>query len=316
MVKKLLVLCCLTILNSFADSGLEFKSEKGFTASLPYVFGANYSVMGWVKLPEATSGSDCILGLGERNDGRSAFSLYYERDKGLGFTFYTGKGQAWKPIELKQNSWNHFAAAFNPKTKKTDLYINGVYTLSSIQSQFSRPVNPEAFKFSLGINLNRTEGLGNVCYDDFSVWSSPLTRLQIEQNYNFGSGNALSGNEENLVAYFDFNEVKENSVKGLKGVSGSINGKEGESFVRVKRLRGKSVLNEYVQNNGRVLWSLSSERGIEKYVVINSKTAGIIKVIKPGGADSYSIRVDEDVETQLLIVSPAGYQRSFSPSER
>lgn len=315
MVNKLVIFYFLLIQLSFSESCIEFKNEKGFTALLPYSSGSHYSVMGWIKLPEMTSESDCVFALGENNMIASAFSLYYKREQGAVFTFFMGNGVSWKYIDLKQNSWNHFAAIFNPKTKKVDLYINGAYSLSSVQPQFPMPVRPDAFKLSLGVNLDGVEGLKNVSYDDVSVWKGALTALQVEENYNFGLGKKLTSKAGNLVAYFDFNEGKGHFLKDVKGHSGTIKGNEGVDFVWSKEPQRKSLLREYIQHGDRVKWSFSSEAGVAKCIIINSKTAEVIKVIKPGGADSYSIKVNEAVETQLLIVSSSGYQRIFSPSK-
>lgn len=316
MFMRLLVLWVLLSITLEGENFIEFKTEKGFTAKLPFLPKTNYSAMGWVRLPGTTSGSDCILALGEDNFYKSAFSVYYSLSPKLGFTLFTGKGVKWKHVDVAKETWVHLALIYNTKTNKTDLYLNGRYIVSSVQPQFPQPVRPEHFKFSLGVNLNHVEGL-NAAYDNWSIWRGSLTSFQVDKDYNFGYGNKLTGQEEGLIAYFDFDRAEDKLFRSqFHRITGTASGDKDIDFTRPVVEQKAPLLIEFIQENDELQWAFSDESIVEKYVIIDAENAEVIKVIKAGGADRYSVTTGSTETVQLMVVADSGFQSIFSPVRR
>lgn len=305
MFKSFFFACFFILLPTHSEHSIKLINENGFTSPISYLEGHNYSVMGWIKLPEATSDNDCLFALGESDGYKSAFSLYHNSSNNLGFTFFVGDRVLWKEAQFYPTSWNHFAATYNSEAKRTDLYINGTYTLSSTQPQFPEKVSPENFRFCLGVNLDGAKGI-KASYDDWSVWTGSLTPVQVEDNYNFGKGRKLSGEEKHLSAYFDFDTADRFIAK--------TNEEKKKSFKLAKQRKPQKIISKITVTDDRFSWTATNEAMISKYMVIESDTATIIESIQ-AGAGSYSVKINESKKYELIVVGWSGYQSIFRPAD-
>ncbi|KAA3600061.1 MAG: hypothetical protein DWQ06_09680 [Calditrichaeota bacterium] len=121
-------------------------------------------------------------------------------------------------ISLTAGSWNHIAFVFDG-TNWTG-YLNGVQDFQITESGTVTTVSTQAFGQG---NWNSGEGfLGEL--DELRIWDSAQTQAQIQARMNL----PLLGNESNLVAYYNLNQISGPTVNDVSanGNSGTFVGTE------------------------------------------------------------------------------------------
>ncbi len=116
------------------------------------------------------------------------------------------------------NEWNHIAMVITSTT--ITLYVNGVGSQIA-SNQFVQQVN-------LGIHPNKIIGNDVCCgsrffqgeMDEVRIWNMARTQTQIRENMHL----TLSGTENNLIAYYQFNESAGNTIiDAVNGSNGTLN---------------------------------------------------------------------------------------------
>ena len=112
-----------------------------------------------------------------------------------------------------QNEWHHIAVTYNGNN--ITAYLNGeaVGNIEATGSIFNENT------IYIGNYLTQEGFSGNL--DEIKIWSTALSQEQINANINF----ELSGNESNLVGYWNFNEGQGDILYDLTG-----NGYDGTIF--------------------------------------------------------------------------------------
>ena len=127
---------------------------------------------------------------------------YGDTDGDLDFTFAYAGGYNWASTTaegvLILNTWQHVAVTYN--NIEVLLYVNG------------EEVHSENYSYSIvssvkNVNIGRAPGdIGGRCLEgkieDVRIWNDVRTQTEIQNNMN----NELTGAEDNLVAYYKFNE--------------------------------------------------------------------------------------------------------------
>lgn len=140
---------------------------------------------------------------------------------GLGFAFkgytantniiFTGKDIAYGLTSrdtLPVNFWSHVAVVV--EATKVTLYVDGnpwVYTGAFAAPDF------EQYPLSLNADIHGQGGDFKGLLDEIAIYNNALTQNEIRETMHL----TKTGNEPNLVAYYQFNQYANNKVYDLKG---------------------------------------------------------------------------------------------------
>ena len=197
--------------NSLAFDGVDdYVSVSGTSNATTLAGSQSFTVEAWVY-PTAWKTNyweGPIVDNTQSGDGNYALRV---GDNGtVGFTIANGwnnetviSGQS-----LTLNSWSHLSGTYNHTTKVMSVYINGNLIASKTNNQwFNTPVNPTGTLF-IGATTNWARYFAGRI-DELRIWNRVLTPAEIQAGMNA----PLTGNESNLMAYYQFNQ----------GVSGGAN---------------------------------------------------------------------------------------------
>ena len=189
-------------------------------ADLPQRF---MSIEAWVKLKRHTTWGGYIGAL-EDNGGyekgwvlgnhnkKFSFALASKgRDDGDGFMTYLNA-----PSEFAYEKWYHIVGTYNGAIMK--LYVNG-NPVSSTTTQFGDILyDPNSF-FDIGVYHDDNEFFvldGQL--DDVRLWDTVLNQSTIQQ-WMFKEINETHPNYDNLMSYWDFNDITGNVLPDKKGTN-------------------------------------------------------------------------------------------------
>ncbi len=175
-----------------------FRTLLSFTIELWY----NVS-----RLKNSTYGS-WLINKGNDNTNNE-YLLGFSSSGQLQFTStHTGTATATGGTTL--NTWNHVAVVVDETNKRVIMYVNGVVSgVSTFTGTNSASTSSPLFigaRNYLGQNI----GVENVTgiLDEVRIWNTARSAAEISDGYL----HVLSGNEANLVSYWNFNESAGNIV--------------------------------------------------------------------------------------------------------
>ena len=160
----------------------------------------SFSVMGWIKTTNATSGKILTW------SAASGISLYVSFRVHFGKLSYYSKNtnantsNVTSNITVNNGEWHHFAFTKNGATDSVSVYIDGTLDVT-----MHAPVlySPFANTSIGGAYLNNSyQGYLDGTIDELSIWDTVLTSAQIQNAKSVG----LTGTEPSLQAYYDFEE--------------------------------------------------------------------------------------------------------------
>ncbi|MFL2997238.1 MAG: LamG-like jellyroll fold domain-containing protein [Candidatus Neomarinimicrobiota bacterium] len=203
------------------DNGL-FSNTNAFTINADIYIDGNFL------------SSETIFAKGystESDINPKSLLVHLENDGSLSFILYDS-GSNWirknVPWVFDENDFNNITLVYNGGTNGNDLevYINGSNMLGDVTNFGSfTNMNSNNDPFLIGARVygdgsTTLEYTGRV--DDLAFWNSALTEEEIQANMNAN----LSGNEEGLVAYWNFNEGSGDILTDFSGNEndGTING--------------------------------------------------------------------------------------------
>jgi hypothetical protein len=170
----------------------------------------NFSFMAWIK-PVGTqdpySGIFCF-------EGNTTAALNFKENNELGYHWEGGSWSWNSGLFVKEGEWNHVALV--SKQNSITLYLNGKQSVHSIDAEkivFNNIIRLGSYKNWSGRNYN---GL----IDEVSFWNKSLEKEEISNFHN-----TLKGNEEGLLAYYQFNRYSiADAIGGFTGdvSSGSL----------------------------------------------------------------------------------------------
>ena len=161
----------------------------------------------WIS-PEATGAENPIYGNGPV--GSLSMALRVTSSYELRFSVHDG---SWHEINSNVNTisttgWTHIAATWNGSTGS--VYVNGVFQKSGNCSTITTFVG--------NCNLGGSTILGSMDYfsgkiDEFRVWDDLRSETEIRENMC----KTLTGNESNLVAYYNFDNATGTTLQDFSG---------------------------------------------------------------------------------------------------
>jgi hypothetical protein len=166
---------------------------------------ANFCMDFWVKLDNVTGTKP----------------LFYKGADGLRVTIVGTEIDAMDLItdgaNLMAGEWYHIAIIYNQDTGIQRIYINGVQqaTTGSIGDVSDLNDNTEPIR----IGSDGTNYFGGMI-EEFRLWNRSLPLSQIRKNMHL----TLSGGEQFLSVYYQFNEESGNTIDAVAGNNGTING--------------------------------------------------------------------------------------------
>ena len=199
-----------------AGKALDLSGAKG-GANLPNlpIKTLPFTMTMWVK-PTALQKSFSQI-ISQSGTVRSANLPHF----GLGFAFkgytantniiFTGKDIAYGLTSrdtLPVNFWSHVAVVV--EATKVTLYVDGnpwVYTGAFAAPDF------EQYPLSLNADIHGQGGDFKGLLDEIAIYNNALTQNEIRETMHL----TKTGNEPNLVAYYQFNQYANNKVYDLKG---------------------------------------------------------------------------------------------------
>ena len=212
-----IILIQLTFLN--ADNySLSFDGDDDYAVILDassHITNSNASLLGWFKINEFDAINPLI---GFRNYPSDDCSMYAVM--GTNGTIETMVYENLQSFIEGHNSnqWYHIALVYNGDTFKT--YLDGDFA-ASIDAPSSIFNCSDTDLLFGGMQIGNFENL-NGLIDDVSLWSIDLTEEQINTHMN----TQLSGDEDGLEGYWDFNDGEGTTLTDLSGNEnhGTING--------------------------------------------------------------------------------------------
>ena len=163
---------------------------------------SNYTLEAWI-FPESFSWLSGIISKYHTN-GSNGYTLRLNQDPpytGLGFDELETNNSVLDP-----NQWYHIAAVKNSNGRR--LYVNGLEVNLS-----GNPLNVNSNNDPIRIASDFGGRFFQGRIDEVRIWN--ISRSEIEINSNMEG--SLSGNEDGLIAYYNFNEGIDNILNDLTG---------------------------------------------------------------------------------------------------
>jgi hypothetical protein len=212
-----IILIQLTFLNA-NNYSLSFDGVDDYAVILDassHITNSNASLLGWFKINEFDAINPLI---GFRNYPSDDCSMYAVM--GTNGTIETMVYENLQSFIEGHNSnqWYHIALVYNGATFKT--YLDGDFA-ASIDAPSSIFNCTDTDLLFGGMQIGNFENL-NGLIDDVSLWSIDLTEEQINTHMN----TQLSGDEDGLEGYWNFNDGEGTTLTDLSGNEnhGTING--------------------------------------------------------------------------------------------
>lgn len=202
------------------------------------------SLEAWIYLPTESPVFANIIGESELGDGTIKSVLYVAGDDITGGFFDVNVGPlAGSQISapFKKGEWVHAAFTYDGTIQK--LYINGILANSRDLEGRELPEGSEEWRigrlWDIGLYMN-----GNI--DEVRIWNTARTCDEINANMK----NELTGTENGLIAYYNFNQ-------------GEANGNNSsETILTDKKGNFNGTLNNFTLNETVSNWVDASANGV------------------------------------------------------
>ena len=137
--------------------------------------------------------------------------LHYEfRDNGKLYFFLGGNDSEAFIYPFQKNEWYHVSVVYSQFQKQLKLYVNGEF-IQTIEYDEAQPFDISGISYIGGYREGERLFKGKI--DEFRLWNRALD----SQDIAMFNTNPLEGNEEGLLLYFDFDEMKNDSIKSKEG---------------------------------------------------------------------------------------------------
>ena len=180
--------------------------------------GAELTIEAWIR-PNRAVEDQKIIGKALLQDGASTPDNGYV----FGLNVASVYSEIWNParnsVEITgpgtlaiDSAWMHITTTFKAGDKLIN-YMNGVL-YSEVEVELTNPIGTNDGDLIIG--LAPWDALSLMYFgqiDEIKIWNRALSQNEIKANMHI----PLNGDEENLVAYYDFNDVSDTVVNDLSG---------------------------------------------------------------------------------------------------
>ncbi|MFM6434413.1 MAG: LamG domain-containing protein, partial [Microcystis panniformis] len=191
-------------------------------------------------------------------------------------------------LNLADGKWHHVAHVFGASVGGQQIYVDGQLVASG-----SRTVSDFNWQDKISIGYSADSGYFKGEIDDVRVWNVAKTQSQIQASLS----QKLTGNEQGLIGYWNFEENTGNTVNDLtanKNNGTLTNGVQRtvENTNPITRPEGKALyfdgVNDYIQMN---LNEPETEVTHELWFKTTSLNGGLFSVIAGSGGHDRSIHL-------------------------
>ena len=186
-------------------NGLDFDGSNDWV-STSVTMPSVYTKEAWVYIASANNLSNNIISGGD-SDGQHAFWI----PQGYSYRLSAGHNGTWNivqdPTAFPFGSWQHIALTYAANGTMT-LYRNGV--------QVDQATGVAAFINGTAVRIASFNDQSNLLggkLDEVRIWSDVRTEEEIRENMC----KTLTGNEANLVAYFNFDNTSGTTLQDYSG---------------------------------------------------------------------------------------------------
>lgn len=116
---------------------------------------------------------------------------------------------------IRADEWTHIAAVYNDGD--AHIYING--ELDASQTNSSRSISSTANALVFGSNNSVNGQFFKGKLDDVRIWSTSRNMFEIQEDF----AGPLEGDEDNLAAYYQFNQESQDVASDITGNGSDIN---------------------------------------------------------------------------------------------
>ncbi|MEI2420386.1 LamG-like jellyroll fold domain-containing protein, partial [Arthrospira platensis SPKY2] len=109
--------------------------------------------------------------------------------------------------------WQHIAFTYNHTTNQAKLFRNGQF-LAQGTFTYTSPRNASSNILAGSSNTHTTQGFDGAI-DNVRLWNIARTEAEILADFEV----CLNGDETGLIAYYDFENVTENSIPNIVGAN-------------------------------------------------------------------------------------------------
>ncbi|CAL2094442.1 exported hypothetical protein [Tenacibaculum sp. 190524A05c] len=164
-----------------------------------YSLNGNFSIELWIKPDISGTGEHTIL---DNQSSNSGYSLRIDTSMQLNFSFFTASGiNTFTSSPIANNQWRHVVIVYNGT--RYIMYIDGVLNTSLELSDTIVDTS------SNNLTIGATSG-GGAYYkgiiDELRVWETEISSCRITNQLSC----ELVGDEDNLLAYYNFNNGEVN----------------------------------------------------------------------------------------------------------
>jgi hypothetical protein len=202
--------CCYALEFDGSDDYVELANESAFD------FTNTFTVETWIKVNRFDLSYQAIIAKGDdswrlsRNFNYNTIHFAANKSSG-GYISINGT------TDVNDGKWHHIAAVADGTNMY--LYIDG---LLEGQIAMTDTVPDSSYPVYIGENSENRGRYFDGQIDEVRIWNTSRTQTEIQENM----GNTLSGNENGLLAYYQFNEGDGNTATDIasSGNEGTIEG--------------------------------------------------------------------------------------------
>jgi len=213
--------------NSYNGTLGNFDSQTGYWQTSPAMFGpkncldfdgssdyvsipsdaslatSQFTVEFWVYYDGQPSGYNGIIDKGRDIGGGNGNDWWFITSPGESGIFGYDGTEFW--FDVSYNTWTHIAGIYDGS--QLLLYVNGIQ-----KNAINKTYTPQTQQIIIG---RRTAGIGyfNGKLDEVRIWSDAKTDEEIRDNMCKN----ISGNESNLVAYYNFDNASGDKLQDFSG---------------------------------------------------------------------------------------------------
>ncbi len=164
----------------------------------------------WINA-ETITNKDCLISKRSSTEQSGNYALRFNSSNQLKWYVWGGdadNGSTNSASAISTNVWTHVAVTFDNSTNTTKFYING--SLDNTSTSITKDLVANSSDLHIGWDGQNSRYFdGKV--DEVRIWSDIRTQTEIQDNLY----KELIGNENNLVAYYNFNDGRGVSLLDL-----------------------------------------------------------------------------------------------------
>ncbi len=178
--------------------------------------GENFTIT--AKLKTGDYGKNILNKKGKKATAKSGYIFLNKDVPGGQFkatlrsTTGVNAGPPFGNTNITDNKWHHLAMVVNVSNHTCQIYVDGILEKTKTNNAIGNESFANTAQLLIGTNFNKTKFL-NGQVDDIHFWSKALSEAEVQNDMS----STLSGNEPDLLAAWDFENVTDTLVPDISG---------------------------------------------------------------------------------------------------